>query len=227
MISAVRQAGALVFADEVMTGFYRTGRLFASEWVEHAQELPSGTERQKPAGSLASLDLRPDLMSLSKGLTGGMMALGITACRDAIYQAFYGADKSLTFFHGHSYTANPLACSVALASLELTLSNETAKAVSRISTRQSAFVQTISNHPRVEHARSQGTIWAFDWNSGPETSYFHPIRDQLYRFFLKRDLLLRPLGNTLYTMPPYCFGEEHLDAVEAAVLALLDSDEVG
>jgi adenosylmethionine-8-amino-7-oxononanoate aminotransferase len=173
------------------------------------------------------MDLRPDMVSLSKGLTGGMMALGVTACRESIYQAFCGADRSLTFFHGHSYTANPLACGVALASLELTLSDQTAKAVERISARQAAFVASLVNHPRVEHARSQGTIWAFDWKSDAQTSYFHPIRDQLYRFFLKRDILLRPLGNTLYAMPPYCFSEHNLETLESAVMELLDSSEVG
>jgi adenosylmethionine-8-amino-7-oxononanoate aminotransferase len=244
MIRLARSAGSLLFADEVMTGFYRTGRLFASEWVANpsgrefgslsvvksdapdpelqtAAQLTAQTAAQPTSLSRAE-DLGPDLISLSKGLTGGMMALGITACREQVYQAFHSTDRSRTFFHGHSYTANPLACAVSLASLDITLSDITAQAVARISQRQSAFIQQISTHPRVAQARSQGTIWAFEWKSERESSYFHPIRDQLYRYFLSRDLLLRPLGNTVYTMPPYCFEDEHLDAIQAAVLAMLE-----
>ncbi|MBI1192895.1 MAG: aminotransferase class III-fold pyridoxal phosphate-dependent enzyme [Bacteroidetes bacterium] len=235
MIRLVRSAGALVFADEVMTGFYRTGRLFASEWVTETSGQQSRSE-SVASGAFDSPftsdvqtappnaeDLGPDLIALSKGLTGGMMALGVTACRDFVFNAFYSTDRSQTFFHGHSYTANPLACAVALASLDLTLSEKTALAVARISQKQSAFVQRIADHPRVSQARSQGTIWAFEWQSDQESSYFHPVRDQLYRYFLNCGLLLRPLGNTVYTMPPYCFEDDHIETIQDAVLHLLDN----
>jgi len=235
MIRSVRKAGALVFADEVMTGFYRTGRLFASEWVgDPSDRQPEAGSKRTGANSAPETsgpnipksepeDLGPDLIALSKGITGGMMALGVTACREFVFQAFYSADRSRTFFHGHSYTANPLACAVALASLDLTLSDKTAEAVARISRKQTAFVQRIADHPRVSQARSQGTIWAFEWKSDEESSYFHPVRDQLYRYFLSRGLLLRPLGNTVYTMPPYCFQDEHIDAIQEAVMDLLEN----
>ncbi|WP_266369083.1 adenosylmethionine--8-amino-7-oxononanoate transaminase [Tellurirhabdus rosea] len=196
----VRTVGALVIADEVMTGFGRTGRLFASHYL---------TEK-------------PDLMALSKGLTGGTMALGVTTCTGAIYEAFLSESKFKTLFHGHSFTANPLACTAALASLDLTLSPETAASMERIAARHAAFAAQIAGNPVVRNVRQRGTILAFDIHTGEQTSYFNSIRDTAYSFLRERGVLMRPLGNVLYILPPYCITDEQLNEVYERVIELLE-----
>jgi adenosylmethionine-8-amino-7-oxononanoate aminotransferase len=200
LINMARSHGALIIADEVMTGFGRTGKLFASH---HLSE-------------------QPDLMSLSKGLTGGTMALGITTCTNEIYDAFRSEDKHKTLFHGHSFTANPLACTAALASFDLLLSNETQESIQRISQRHAVFAEQLKQKPRVKNVRQQGTILAFDLDAdGQSSSYFNNIRDIAYHFLLEQGVLMRPLGNVLYILPPYCITDEQLDTVYAAIDNLL------
>ncbi|GAA4449050.1 adenosylmethionine--8-amino-7-oxononanoate transaminase [Nibrella saemangeumensis] len=199
LMQLARNAGALLIADEVMTGFGRTGRLFASHYL---------TEQ-------------PDLMCLSKGLTGGTMALGVTTCTNAIYEAFLSDDKFKTLFHGHSFTANPLACTAALASLDLTLSEETQANIQRIADRHERFSQVLQGYSTVKAIRQHGTILAFDLDAGGQTSYFNNIRDVVYNFLLDRGVLMRPLGNVLYMLPPYCITDEQLTYVYEQVEALL------
>ncbi len=211
MLQAARKAGALLLADEVMTGFFRTGALFASMHQSTAGEpLPA-----------------PDILAMSKGLTGGTLAMGLTACTDQVYQAFYSTDKARTFYHGHSFTANPLACAVSLASLDLTLSASCREAVARIAAAQEAFCQRLQDEPRASWPRHCGTVLAFDLvpGDGTQTGYFNPIRDRIYRFFLQKGLLLRPLGNTVYCLPPYSFSEDELASVHEAMLQLLAEAE--
>ncbi|MDO8993010.1 MAG: aminotransferase class III-fold pyridoxal phosphate-dependent enzyme, partial [Daejeonella sp.] len=181
----------LTIADEVMTGFGRTGRLFASD---HLSE-------------------QPDLMCFSKGLTGGTMALGLTTCTLDIYNAFLSDDKLKTLFHGHSFTANPVACSAALASLDLLLDKETIKNIARITQSHHEFQNKIKDHPRLKNIRQTGTILALEWESTGETSYFNNLRDNLYNFFLDQGIILRPLGNIVYVLPPYCINTEQLSYV--------------
>ncbi len=183
-----RRQGSLLIADEVMTGFGRTGRLFSSDY----------------------LDKKPDLMCLSKGITGGTMALGATTCTQAIYQAFLSTDKHKTLFHGHSFTANPLACAAALASMDLLLLPETQANIQRIAQRHAHFADQLVGQLNVENIRQRGTVFAFDLRAGEQTSYFNNIRDTAYQFLLDRGILMRPLGNVLYLMPPYCTTDEQL-----------------
>lgn len=199
LIRLARQYGALIIADEVMTGFGRTGRLFASD---HLTE-------------------KPDLMCLSKGLTGGTMALSITTCTQAIYEAFLSTDKHKTLFHGHSFTANPLACAASLASMDLLLSAETQQAIQRIVQKHSAFARQLAAYSTVENIRQQGTLLAFDLRAGEQTSYFNSIRDAAYTFLLEQGILMRPLGNVLYLMPPYCTTNEQLDYTYSKIKELL------
>lgn len=201
LIRLARQHGALIIADEVMTGFGRTGRLFASHYL---------TEQ-------------PDLMCLSKGLTGGTMALGVTTCTSAIYDAFLSDNKAKTLFHGHSFTANPLACTAALASMDLLLADATQVAIARIAEGHRAFAGRLSGHPGVENIRQRGTLLAFDLRVAEQTSYFNTIRDRAYAFLLDRGVLMRPLGNVLYLMPPYCTTDAQLDYTYEQILALLDT----
>ena len=183
-----RRTNSLIIADEVMTGFGRTGRLFASDYLEE----------------------KPDLMCLSKGITGGTMALGATCCTQAIYKAFLSSDKHKTLFHGHSFTANPLACTAALASMDLLLLPETQANIQRISERHKEFITKLTTFTNVSTIRQRGTLLAFDLQVNEQTSYFNNIRDTAYNFLLDRGVLMRPLGNVLYLMPPYCTNDEQL-----------------
>lgn len=194
-----RSKGALIIADEVMTGFGRTGKLFASD---HLTE-------------------KPDMMCLSKGLTGGTMALGVTTCAEPVYNAFLSADKHKTLFHGHSFTANLLACTAALASMDLLLLPETQQNIQRIAARHAAFADELATYPTVENIRQHGTLLAFDLKAGEQTSYFNNIRDIAYNFLLDRGVLMRPLGNVLYIMPPYCTTDEQLTHTHEQIKSLL------
>lgn len=199
LIRLCKQHGVLVIADEVLTGFGRTGTLFACD----------------------QLTEQPDIVCLSKGLTGGTMALGVTTCTEKIYQAFWSDDKLKTFFHGHSYTANPIACTAGLASLDLLLKDECTQARQMIATHHAGFVKKLSTLPMVSNARSLGTVLAFEVANDGQSNYFHAQRDQFYQFFLDRGILLRPLGNTLYILPPYCVTVEQLQQVYDAIWELL------
>src|SRR5690606_38928137 len=200
MIEMAKKYGAICIADEVMTGFGRTGKTFASEYAM----------------------AQPDICCLSKGLTGGTMALGVTSCTDKIMDACRSQDILKTFFHGHSFTANPIACAAAIASLELLERPETAKNIQRISQQQEAFVNRIQSHPAVRAARNLGTIAALEIAAFEDTSYFNEARHKLYPFFLERDILLRPLGNVIYILPPYVITDEQLSKVYCAIIDLLD-----
>ena len=200
-----RRNNTLIIADEVMTGFGRTGQFFSSD---HLSE-------------------KPDLMCLSKGLTGGTMALGVTTCTQAIYDAFLSDTSLKTLFHGHSFTANPLACTAALASMDLLLSDETQASIQRIAERHRAFAIRLASHPNAENVRQCGTLLAFDLSAGGQTGYFNTIRDRAYAFLLERGILMRPLGNVLYLMPPYCTADEQLQYVYEQVEELLISLRAG
>ncbi|MEJ6978895.1 adenosylmethionine--8-amino-7-oxononanoate transaminase [Pedobacter sp. P351] len=187
-------------ADEVMTGFGRTGKIFASDFLMN----------------------KPDIVCLSKGLTGGTMALGVTSCSQAIFDAFLSDDKLKTFFHGHSFTANPIACAAALASLELTLQPETLDNLQRIAERHSTFALKIKNHKKLKNVRQTGTILALEWETEENSSYFSGLRDNLYLFFLKEGIILRPLGNIIYILPPYCITNQQLDFIYSKIEIALE-----
>ncbi len=200
MIEVAKKYDTICIADEVMTGFGRTGKTFASAYATAL----------------------PDICCLSKGLTGGAMALGATSCTDEIMDAYRSQDILKTFFHGHSFTANPIACAAAIASLELLESQKTIQDIQRISQQQEAFVNRIKGHPAVRAARHLGTIAALEIAAFQDTSYFNEARHKLYPFFLDRDILLRPLGNVLYVLPPYIITDQELSKVYAAITDLLD-----
>jgi adenosylmethionine-8-amino-7-oxononanoate aminotransferase len=183
----VRSRGSLLVFDEVMTGFGRTGALFAC--------LKAG--------------VAPDLICLSKGLTGGFMPLALTACADRIYEAFLGQSIERAFLHGHSYTANPLGCAAALASLDLLLAPGCGQRIAAIEAIHRARLSALASHPRVSRPRITGTIAAFEV-AAEEAGYGSSIGPKLKELFFQRGLLIRPLGNVLYLMPPYCIEEADL-----------------
>ncbi|TDQ11098.1 adenosylmethionine--8-amino-7-oxononanoate transaminase [Pedobacter metabolipauper] len=200
LMAHCRAEGILMIQDEVFTGFGRTGKNFAADHLEE----------------------QPDLMCFSKGLTGGTMPLGITTCTSGIYEAFLSEDKMKTLFHGHSFTANPLACTAALASIELLKKEDTQHAIERICKQHGTFLQKISLHPKVREVRQTGTILAIEWETGDRSSYFSQLRDQLYLYFLEHGILMRPLGNVIYILPPYCMSNEDLAEVYERIEGALD-----
>ena len=195
----------LTIADEVMTGFGRTGKNFA-------------------CGYLAR---QPDMVCMSKGITGGTMAFGATSCTDEIYSAFLSDDRSKTFFHGHSYTANPVACAAALASFDLLVADECRQNISRISARHKEFITRNHEIKLFRNLRCTGTILAMEVETDEKSSYFHSLSTRLYAFFLNKGIILRPLGNTLYVMPPYCITNEELDLVYSAIESLPEELHLG
>lgn len=193
LLAAVKQHGIICIADEVMTGFGRTGKLFASEYLTH----------------------KPDIICLSKGLTGGTMALGVTACTDAVYQAFVNDDKLKTFFHGHSFTANPLACTTALASLHLLAQNNCLQTVQWITEQNQLFAAKLTTNYSpltIKNVRVLGTILAFEIASGKD-EYLNNIATVITQKAMAQGVYIRPLGNTVYIMPPYCITADELQKV--------------
>ncbi len=185
----------ICIADEVMTGFGRTGQLFASAYC---------TEK-------------PDIICLSKGLTGGTMPLGVTACAQHIYDAFVTDDKLKTFFHGHSFTANPLACTVANASLDLLLQQDCLQHIENITQQHRLFTKSLYNYlPAIKNIRQLGTILAFEIAQGKD-EYLNNISGSITAKALQKGIYLRPLGNTVYLMPPYCITTEQLQQVYTVV----------
>jgi adenosylmethionine-8-amino-7-oxononanoate aminotransferase len=195
LLKLCHQHHIICIADEVMTGFGRTGKLFASEYVSE----------------------KPDIICLSKGLTGGTLPLGVTACTDEIYQAFHSEDKLKTFFHGHSFTANPLACTAALASLDLLQKEECRKQIETIATMHKDFLKQLS----VKNPRQLGTILAFELDTDNK-NYLNNIGREITRQALEQGVYLRPLGNTVYIMPPYCITEAQLQKVYGVILKILN-----
>ncbi|SBO42833.1 adenosylmethionine--8-amino-7-oxononanoate transaminase [Cyanobium sp. NIES-981] len=193
----VRAAGALLIADEVMTGFGRTGALFAC----------------RRAG------LQPDLMALSKGLTGGFLPMGVTLASERLYQGFISEDPTATFFHGHSFTANPLGCAAALASLDLL---EAAPERYRgFEARHRPLLERLRRHPRVERPRCLGTVAAFDVKV-EQPGYLSAVGRRLQSLCLEAGVYIRPLGNVVYLLPPLCLSEAQLERCYAAIEAALD-----
>jgi adenosylmethionine-8-amino-7-oxononanoate aminotransferase len=182
------EAGVLLIADEVLTGFGRTGPLFAC----------------------GGADVTPDIICLSKGLTGGFLPLGATCCRESLFEAFLSEDRRRTFFHGHSFTANPIACAAARASLSL-LDEACAGRRAALEQAHRAGLTRLAAHPEVRRPRILGTMAAFDLEAA--TSYFAAAGPRLATFALERGVLLRPLGNVVYLLPPYCTTPDEIGGV--------------
>ncbi len=192
--------GILLIFDEVMTGFGRTGKLFAAD--------TSG--------------VKPDLICLSKGLTGGALPLSLTVCTDTIYEAFLDESFDKAFTHGHSFTANPISCAAANASLELFMSDGMMDRLPQISAIHHERLEILSASPLVDHPRVCGTIAAMDLVTG-EKGYTASVGQKIKPYFLERGLLLRPLGNVLYLLPPYCVSDDELHYTYDVIESLLKS----
>jgi adenosylmethionine-8-amino-7-oxononanoate aminotransferase len=179
----------LTIADEVMTGFGKTGSNFASDFIE----------------------TKPDIICLSKALTGGLVPLAITSCTEKIYTAFLSNEMAKGFFHCHTYSANPIACSAANAAIELLQNTDIQKNIKEISASHREFQKQIIKHPKVKTARSQGVIFALDLDT--KMARYGSLRDKLLAFFMERGVFLRPLGNTIYIQVPYVITKKELQKV--------------
>lgn len=202
LLKLCREYDVVTIADEVMTGFGRTGPLFACD----------------------QLTEKPDIICLAKGLTGGFLPLGVTACQEKIYQAFLSENLLHALLHGHSYTANPIACSSALASLDLLQEVQCTKARERIANCHANFCKKWKHHPRLRRCESLGTILVVEYRTEQATSYFNSLRHRLYRFFLDHNTLLRPFGNTVHVLPPYCITTNELHEIYALIAHTLEAN---
>src|SRR5579863_355589 len=202
LLAVVQSENILCIADEVLTGFGRTGPLFAGESMSH----------------------HADMICLSKGLTGGAMALGITACNQNIFNAFLSTDRTKTFYHGHSFTANPLACTAGLASLDLLENTSCREQIRWISQQHEEFVRnelSVTGMELLVNIRTIGTILAFELNTGKH-EYINEVSATVMGKALSQGIYLRPLGNTVYIMPPYCITPEQLRKIYLFILSIPD-----
>ena len=195
----VRRAGSLLIADEVLAGFGRCGRLLASQ----------------RAG------IQPDLVALSKGLTAGFLPMGITMASEMIFEEFLGSDPTKTLWHGHSFTANPLGCAAANASLDLLEANPACH--EQFERRHQRRLEGLASHPRVQRTRLCGTIAAFDLVTEAEQGYLNPAGKVLRRLVRDQGVLIRPLGDVVYLLPPLCISDAQLDQCYDALRRGLDA----
>ena len=198
ILSYCKSKDILNIADEVMTGFGKTGRYFASDYLE----------------------VKPDIICLSKALTAGLVPMAITSCTESIYEGFLSSDVSKGFFHCHTYSANPAGCAAALASIKLLTSKEMQQNIERISKKHQEFNAHIKTHPKVKTTRHIGVIFALDLNT--KMARYGDLRDKLLKFFMARGIFLRPLGNTIYIQVPYIISDAELKKVYQTIEEALE-----
>ena len=199
LIRICKKNKVLTIADEVMTGFGKTGKTFACDYLTET----------------------PDMMCLSKALTGGTIPMAITTFTQDIFEAFYDEDINKALFHGHTFTANPTGCAAALASLELLQTQEMQDNIARVNQRHLAFQKQIETHPKVATTRVLGTIFALEIKTESAASYYGSLRNKLYDFFIENGVILRPVGNIVYILPPYIITDEQLQKVYEVVEKVL------
>lgn len=204
IVACCKRHGVLCIADEVMTGFGRTGRAFASHYCTTT----------------------PDIMCFSKAITGGLLPLGVTTCTREVEQPFLSDELDRAFFHGHSYTANATICQLALASLDLFEAQSCQDNIQRITKAHQIFVLTHVNNKHIKRIQSLGTILSIEIQTpNGSTAYGHEIRHFLYDFFIQNGILLRPLGNIIYVLPPYIITDQELEKIYRTIVEMLEKLE--
>lgn len=191
MIALCKDHSVFTIADEVMTGFGKTGKTFATDYLVN----------------------KPDMMCLSKALTGGTIPMAITTFTQEIFDGFYDDDVNKALFHGHTFTANPTGCAAALASLELLQTPEMQANLKRVNQSHLEFENKIKSHPKVKTTRVLGVIFALEIKTNSEESYYGNLRNKLYNFFIENGVILRPVGNIVYVLPPYIMTNSQLQKV--------------
>ncbi|WP_162126618.1 adenosylmethionine--8-amino-7-oxononanoate transaminase [Flavobacterium phycosphaerae] len=200
MISLCQKHQVFTIADEVMTGFGKTGKTFATDY----------------------LVTKPDMMCLSKALTGGTIPMAITTFTQELFDGFYNDDVNKALFHGHTFTANPTGCAAALASIALLETAEMQNNIARIHNQHLAFATKIKTHPKVKTTRVLGVIFALEIKTETNESYYGSMRNKLYNFFIEQGVILRPVGNIVYILPPYVMTDKQLEKVYAIVEKAID-----
>lgn len=193
-----RESGIITIADEVMTGFGKTGTLFASDQITN----------------------KPDIMCLSKALTGGIMPMAITTCTQEVYDAFYDDELAKGFFHGHTYSGNPLGCAVAAAGIDLLTSLPIQENIAYLSRMHQEHVKVFQSHKAVAQVRSCGVIFAIDL--AIEMERYGSKRNDIFQWFMSNGIFLRPLGKTVYIVPPFTTSPAELELLYKAILSFLD-----
>lgn len=191
LIQICKQNQVLTIADEVMTGFGKTGKTFACDFLQ----------------------TQPDMLCLSKALTGGTIPMAITTFTQELFDGFYSDDINKALFHGHTFTANPTGCAAALASLMLLQTDEMQQHIARVNTSHLAFEKHIRTHPKVTTTRVLGVIFALEIKTESQASYYGSLRNKLYDYFIENGIILRPVGNIVYVLPPYIITDEQLKKV--------------
>jgi adenosylmethionine-8-amino-7-oxononanoate aminotransferase len=200
LITICKQNNVFTIADEVMTGFGKTGKTFACDYLVE----------------------KPDMMCLSKALTGGTIPMAITTFSQEIFEGFYDDDTNKALFHGHTFTANPTGCAAALASISILENQEMQVNIQRINQSHLAFENKIKNHPKVKTTRVLGVIFALEIKTESQESYYGTMRNKLYNFFIERGIILRPVGNIIYILPPYIITKNQLQKVYATIEKALE-----
>lgn len=200
MILICNQNNVFTIADEVMTGFGKTGKTFATDYLVN----------------------KPDMMCLSKALTGGTIPMAITTFTQEIFDGFYDDDTNKALFHGHTFTANPTACAAALASIGLLQTEDMQHNISRVTKSHLAFDEKIKAHPKIKTTRVLGVIFALEIVSEGEESYYGTMRNKLYNFFIENGVILRPVGNIVYILPPYIISDQQLEKVYSTIEKALE-----
>jgi adenosylmethionine-8-amino-7-oxononanoate aminotransferase len=200
LIRMCKDNNVLTMADEVMTGFGKTGKTFASDYLVE----------------------QPDMMCLSKALTGGTIPMAITTFTQDIFDAFYDDDINKALFHGHTFTANPTGCAAALASIELLQTPDMQANIERVNAKHLAFEQRVQSHPNVVTTRVLGVIFALEIKTESAASYYGNLRNKLYNFFIENGVILRPVGNIVYILPPYVITDDQLEKVYQVVESALE-----
>ncbi len=200
LIEICNKNQVFTIADEVMTGFGKTGKIFACNYLVH----------------------KPDMMCLSKALTGGTIPMAITTFTQEIFDGFYDDDTNKALFHGHTFTANPTGCAAALASLELLQTLEMQNNLVRINQSHLDFEKRIKNHSQVKTTRVLGVIFALEVKTESQESYYGNLRNQLYDFFIENGVILRPVGSIVYILPPYIITKIQLDKIYQTIENVLE-----
>lgn len=203
VLTFIKNEKIICIADEVLTGFYRTGKFFAGDYLSE----------------------KADIICLSKGLTGGTMAMGVTACTENIYNTFVSDDKTNTLFHGHSFTANSLACTAALASLFLVQQNSFLEKHSKVVERQEHYfnkMKSFEDKHVIKNLRQFGTILAFEVATKEKDGYLHNLATEFSQYCLAQGVYLRAMGNTVYIMPPYCITKKEMKKIYSVIQSFLN-----
>lgn len=195
LIKICQDKKIICIADEVMTGFGKTGKLFAIDFLTN----------------------KPDIICLSKALTGGFIPMSATICKSFIYEIFHDSDSNKAFFHGHTFTANPLGCAAALASIKLAQSVQMHDNIQRIQQKYNDFIPKLNKISSIKNVRTLGVILAFEIESN-DTEYYGNFRNKMYNYFIDNNIILRPIGNTIYILPPYVISNNQIDKVINCIL---------